>query len=125
MPPDVDEQQCGMEYYAILNSSREDDITSKLEEYFKSFGLSALGMGVVNHWAHTAAIDTSGRLDRLKKWFLQILNNTNHPRTISPWQKGCPNLLPGLRSLSQWELSYFQWTQRVHEAIQVSCSYPI
>jgi len=51
------------------------------------------------------ANDSDGTFDRVQPWLLNQLNGVRKVDGMSPWQKSCPALIPGLASSAFWDTS--------------------
>lgn len=71
--------------------------------------LSAHGMGAVaKRLAHAYIRSMASELDtfaRVRPWLLSQINGSRPDRSagVSAWQRGCPNLIPGLRAHNFWD----------------------
>ncbi|OQR87357.1 aspartyl/Asparaginyl beta-hydroxylase [Achlya hypogyna] len=78
------------------------ELEAQLRELTRDWGLTPLGQNIAFLWLTKAATDATGGLSRLRKWAIMQLNRQRRPSGISPWQRGCPNLMPGLTTQPVW-----------------------
>ena len=50
---------------------------------------------------------------------LQKINGVKHPKGFHEKQRGCPDLVPGLRSQAFWDTSEFPWVQELEANYEV------
>ena len=74
------------------------------------YGLSAMGTAVVQTWLKAMALEIeqgvdpdNRRLERVRRWFGTMAQRRRALPT-STWQRGCPEIIPGLRALPKWSL---------------------
>ncbi|TYZ65240.1 hypothetical protein PybrP1_012336 [[Pythium] brassicae (nom. inval.)] len=93
-------------------------VERRLQALVRSWGLSRFSEHVAAQWlaralasspdalasADTActSVDGADALARLRAWLLLQLNGQRLPPDVSPWQRGCPELLPLLRAQPTW-----------------------
>ncbi|KDO17650.1 hypothetical protein SPRG_16961 [Saprolegnia parasitica CBS 223.65] len=93
------------------------DLEARLHELTRAWGLTPLGENIAYLWLTKAATDSTGNLSRLRKWALMQLNHQRHPSNMSSWQRGCPNVLPGLRAQPVWRNhDMFPWIKTLEAA---------
>lgn len=95
---------------------REDDASERLETFFEGYGLSALGKAAAESWVRKAFdAKKNPHLGRVRKWLIATLNRK---RAAPPckWQKGCPEIIPGLRARASWPVSEFPWMRDFMES---------
>jgi hypothetical protein len=56
--------------------------------------------------------------ENLKKWILLKVNNKIHPDNIHKLQKGCIDIVPGLRIQAWWDPKQFEWINTIMENFQ-------
>ncbi|RHY34694.1 hypothetical protein DYB32_000723 [Aphanomyces invadans] len=94
-------------------------LETRLRALTEEWGLTPLGQNIAFLWLSKAATDDTGNLTRLRQWTLMELNKQRRPLNISPWQYGCPNLLPGLTSRPVWQeemRTTFPWIRALEAA---------
>jgi hypothetical protein len=105
----------------VLNKKDLDkqQVEAMLHNLIQEWGLTPLGQNIAFLWLSRAAGEDSEHLSRLRKFTLMKLNKQLRPLNISPWQYGCPNLLPGLQCQPVWRNNMhtlFPWIRTVEEA---------
>ena len=76
------------------------------------FGLSPFGQLIVwKKWLKAPAFATPA-FDRVRKHFMHLLNN-RRGTPPTPHQRGCPEILPGLRAMPFWDASQFAWARKL------------
>ena len=54
---------------------------------------------------------------RVKQWVLRRMNHVKtRPAGVSDWQRGCPELIPSLRSSAVWDVGLFPWVPVIEAA---------
>ncbi|RHY95049.1 hypothetical protein DYB35_013545 [Aphanomyces astaci] len=94
-------------------------LEARLRALTEEWGLSPLGQNIAFLWMSKAATDDTGKLTRLRQCALMELNKQRQPPNMSPWQYGCPSLLPGLRSRPVWDedmRTTFPWIHALEAA---------
>ncbi|KAH9125689.1 hypothetical protein AeMF1_003733 [Aphanomyces euteiches] len=100
----------------------KDQVEERLRSLIEDWGLSPFGKNIAFMWLSKAAIDETDQLSRLRQWTVMQLNKRQRPANVSPWQFGCPNLLPGLRSQPVWRedmYDTFPWIRKLETAFPV------
>ena len=59
--------------------------------------------------------DKGGTYDRAIGWIIEQINKTSNKLDFPDFQRGCPQLVKGLRSQPFWDTSEFAWISRVEE----------
>ncbi|KAF0686005.1 Aste57867_22159 [Aphanomyces stellatus] len=92
----------------------------RLRDLIQEWGLTPLGQNIAFMWLSKAATDDSNKLMRLRQWTVMELNKQRRPAGVSPWQHGCPGLMPGLKSQPVWRdndlRAVFPWIRTLEEA---------
>ena len=112
--------------------ARDDgDAERKLEErivgYLKNVGLSSFSAKVAFGFLQTQ-LGKEGGFERMKRvnMFLQAALNGSRAH-VSPLQKGCPSVIPGLRALPYWDTSNvedFPWLPDLEASFQdIRCEF--
>ena len=98
---------------AFMEEDAADDallverIDAKLRE---DYGLSKMGSSIVRTWIRAMAKEVDDetieakdrKLERARRWlFRQLIGKCPEP-PASEWQRGCPELVPGLRAIAKW-----------------------
>ena len=58
--------------------------------------------------------DKSNKFDHLRPWLMAKINNS-YIAPASPLQKGCPDIIPGLRAQPWWDSKDFPWLKHFEE----------
>jgi aspartate beta-hydroxylase len=82
-----------------------------MEEYH----LSRFAQAAVKRWVRLMGDPDNTHLSRIKDWLLLKINKKSRARPLNDWQKGCPDIVPGLRALPFWEVEMpeMQWLREV------------
>lgn len=89
-------------------SPKERAFLRKLDAFFDAHGLRPISKRMAFQYVTMMANDTqtgAGTFDRVQPWLLNQLNGVRRVPGMSPWQKGCPALIPGLASSAFWDTS--------------------
>ena len=85
-------------------TKKEKGFLQRLDAFFDAHGLQPVGKRMAYAYVRMMASDVDGTFARVQPWLLNQLNGVRKlPEGFSPWQKGCPGLIPGLRSMPFWE----------------------
>ena len=85
-------------------SAKEKTFLQRLDAFFDAHGLQPVGKRMAYAYVQMMASDKDGTFKRVQPWLLNQLNGARKlPEGMSPWQRGCPGLIPGLRSMPFWE----------------------
>ena len=131
----MSEASTAASYYAIANASAtptpqtpltthknqpspeklsEKKVMSAVDEFLASYHLSSFSKQIALQWLKTLATDSTQDLARVKGWLMRKMNHVrSRPELADEWQKGCPELIPGLRSRAFWDTKEFEWIPRV------------
>lgn len=106
--------------YAPLAPEADDDARAKkvwgrLDELLQSYRLSNFGMVIAKKWLRRIADPSLPQFDRLRPWLLNLINGRLRARPESPWQAGCPEILPKLRAQPVWDASELPWLRAFEE----------
>lgn len=88
------------------HTNEEDDLEKrfylKLEDFYNDYFLSPLQKVAMTKFikAHFGNKE-SDKVDRVRPWLLAKINKSYVP-PVSPLQKGCPDIIPGLRAQPWW-----------------------
>ncbi|GLE10137.1 hypothetical protein PINS_up022132 [Pythium insidiosum] len=96
---------------------------AKLRDVVRTWGLSRFSEEMAWQWIRKSFAEedseTDGRYLRVHGWLRQQLNGLRSQPEHSPWQRGCPELLPSLRANAVWSCDAFPWIQRLEAAFPV------
>jgi hypothetical protein len=95
---------------------RQERIFEKLEVIVRSYGMSRFGHSMAMSWLRKAMSEPSADCDRLRAWLLLQLNNQKYPPTVNSWQRGCPQVIPGLRAIPLWDSSLLAWLDEFRQS---------
>lgn len=99
---------------AATARAREDRLRARIDGLLQEFSLSALGVVIAKKWLEKIADPKDQRFGRLRQYVLNHLNGRRRPQHgISPWQHGCPELIPGLRAAPVWDSSSLPWLAHI------------
>lgn len=101
-------------------------VERRLQALVRSWGLSRFSEQMAMQWLVRALGASAGDSDRgnnnedelarLRTWLLQQLNGQRRPPDASPWQHGCPELLPALRAFPAWDCDALPWVRGLERA---------
>ncbi|KAJ0393427.1 hypothetical protein P43SY_000285 [Pythium insidiosum] len=97
----------------------EEAMESKLRDVVRTWGLSRFSEEMAWQWIRKSFADelaSDGRYRSVHGWLRQQLNGQRSQREHSPWQRGCPELLPSLRATAVWSSDAFAWIRRLEDA---------
>lgn len=63
--------------------------------------------------------DKNGNFDHLRPWLMGKINN-NHISPSNPLQKGCPDIIPGLKAQPWWYENQYLGTQKTFLGLNIS-----
>lgn len=89
--------------------SLEAKIESMMKDFYREYHLSPIQVLAVSKFIKQSIADKDNKkVNRVREWFIYKLNKR---RVISklPLQRGCPNIIPGLRAHPWWDTSEFPW----------------
>ena len=119
------------------SSSSEKLVLDRMSQVFREFGIvSRFSRAAAENWLQKAATDQ--RCARARQWFVGRLNSTiwsdddeskegrrkkrrRRPRAvpIDPLQKGCPEIIPGLRAKPFWDTDDLPWVKVIEDHFEV------
>nr|CCA25777.1 aspartyl/Asparaginyl betahydroxylase putative [Albugo laibachii Nc14] len=99
----------------------KDAIERKLHEVIVSWGMSAFSSNIAYHWIRRAVNDGKGDSEwiHVRKWILLQLNGQRRSKHTSPWQLGCPEIIPLLQSRPIWKTSNLPWVESLESSFAV------
>jgi hypothetical protein len=97
-------------------------VWGKVDALLRSYRLSALGMVIARKWLRRIADPSLAQFDRLRPWVLGIVNGRPRARPQSPWQAGCPELLPELRATPVWPRDALPWLDAFEAQAEAICA---
>lgn len=103
---------------AVAETKKDQSIEKKIESFFKRYALSGLGKAAAMHWIKKAFEGNDEDLARIRPYLLLLLNNRPSVVPISPWQKGCPEIVPKLRACATWDVSLFKFTKKLEDSFK-------
>ena len=92
-------------------AAAEKLFNDRLAEVWNEHYLSEFQKAAANHFVKSFMSDRSNkRVERARHW---LLNQINKKKYISPheWQRGCSEVIPGLRGIPWWDTSEFPWVK--------------
>lgn len=96
--------------------AREIAIWKRVETVLKEYSLSPLMIAASRKWVRQMSDPNNAELARLRQWMLHRINGRlSIPTPLSNWQKGCPEILGGLRAQPFWERGMFEWLRPFEE----------
>ena len=88
----------------------ESRIDSNLKRVFDEFGLSRFSRIAVQRFLQKTATDDDTK--RARSWFVDLLNQRRRaPERLG--QKGCPEIVPGLRATPFWDTAELPWVEAI------------
>ena len=106
------------------SSSGDSQVEAAIEQLLQEeFGMSKFGRVMAMQFLRKQGGpgDASGDMSRVYGWILDKLNK-RLPRGPSPWQKGCPEIVPKLEARPLWDTKdevRFPWIKALEEAFPV------
>ena len=98
VPEDSDEEEVEEE-----EDAREKAIWKRVETVLKEYSLSPLMIAASRKWVRQMSDPNNTELARLRQWMLHRINGRlSIPTPLSDWQRGCPEILGGLRAQPFW-----------------------
>jgi len=88
------------------NQERRESFMTRVDNWLENdFGIGALGKTVMHNWIDKMAMSPLG-LEHLRDWLLRQVSPSlkRNKEVFSPWQIGCPDLIPGLTPRAVWHL---------------------
>ncbi|GMI24435.1 hypothetical protein TeGR_g14691 [Tetraparma gracilis] len=88
-----------------------------MDAVWSSYHLSSFSRQIAIQFLHKMIADPTPDFDRAKAFLLRKVNGTARPPpNASAWQRGCPELLPGLTARPIWPSDAFPWIPDVEAA---------
>jgi aspartate beta-hydroxylase len=102
---------CSSHEEDLASQKSEELINERVAAFLNSYGLSPFQANVAKAWlTRMSDPESEEDLKRVKEWFFMQLNNTKpKSSTIPPFQKGCPDIIPGLRAFPWWSADLLPW----------------
>jgi len=98
------------------DDAREVAIWKRVETVLKEYSLSPLMIAASRKWVRQMSDPSNTELARLRQWMLHRINGRlSIPTPLSDWQRGCPEILGGLRAQPFWERGVFEWLRPFEE----------
>jgi hypothetical protein len=94
---------------------RAKQVWAKVDALLGSYHLSKFGFVIAKKWLRKIADPSERLFDRLRPWVIDLLNGRRRSKPASPWQSGCPELLPKLRAQPVWGSSTLPWLAAFEE----------
>ena len=99
-----------------MEDSKESKINERLENIFEEYHLNSLQRAAALKFIKEKIADPENtNVIRAREWVLKKMNSKPIPPPNSR-QKGCPDILPGLRAQPWWDPCEFPWVAEVEEA---------
>mgnify|MGYP001216781997 FL=1 len=99
-----------------MNATNEIIVWKRLSEIFRtSLALSTFSTAFAMSWVKEHAADES-----CQRVMAYLLARMNYRRTKckDTWQRGCPQIIPGLRASNFWDPDQFEWINKLR------CAFP-
>ena len=94
---------------ASTEATRDAIVTKRLSHFFRtSIGLSKFSTAFAMSWVKEHASDE--KCQRVMAFLLASMNN-RRPKCKNSWQRGCPQIIPGLRASQFWDPNQFEWIE--------------
>ena len=98
----------------------EDDeptkaLWKKIEAVLADFSLSPLMVAASRKWIRQMSDPSNEELSRLRQWMLMRVNGRERAKPLSEWQRGCPEIMAGLRAQPFWDRQQFEWLRPFEE----------
>jgi hypothetical protein len=111
-------------------SEAEEKLYSKIENAFKTkLCLSSFATTIAVHFLRSRLCREGGQenLSRVVGYTLDVVNDKSNRNKIITgssvdWQKGCPNIIRGLRASPFWDTGEFPWIKNLEAACSGICS---
>jgi aspartate beta-hydroxylase len=101
-----------------MESAIEGKIFDKLNSFFDDYCLNSLQRAAaLNFIKEKVANPEDSSVARVREWLLAQLNSKRIP-PVHERQRGCPEIIPGLRANPWWDLSEFNWIEQVEAAYE-------
>mmetsp|Transcript_16257 Transcript_16257/g.24491 ORF Transcript_16257/g.24491 Transcript_16257/m.24491 type:complete len:369 (-) Transcript_16257:108-1214(-) len=97
------------------SEKKKQHVLKLVEDLFRSEGASPFSSKIAIGFLQVKLAQCPERMDRVVSYLLSRLNSCSL-RTCHPLQAGCPDIIPGLRSIPFWKTSDFDWVQRLENA---------
>ena len=92
------------------STTLDSRVMSKVDAILTDYHLSPFSKQMALQFLQKMTTDPSADFDRVKAWLLRKMNKTFAlPASNSPWQKGCPEIIPHLTAQPVWPSSAFSW----------------
>eukprot|EP00904_Undaria_pinnatifida_P007064 jgi/Undpi1/3488/HiC_scaffold_16.g06860.m1 len=101
--------------------SAEQRLRSRIDKFVAGYSLTPMGKAVAFNWITSIGSDTTEEFTRVRRWLIGRLNAFGRQRSASgsatfplppgasQWQRGCPEIIPGLRSKAFWSREELPW----------------
>ncbi|POM58088.1 Aspartyl/Asparaginyl beta-hydroxylase [Phytophthora palmivora] len=96
-------------------------VEDKLRELVQSWGVSTFSERIALQWIErfVGSDDDGGTFCHLRAWLVLQLNHRRVPSDCSPWQIGCPQVIPQLQARPVWHCSEFPWVRMLESNFAV------
>ncbi|KAL1525974.1 hypothetical protein AB1Y20_020800 [Prymnesium parvum] len=96
-------------------TEHEVEVWKKVNGVWDEYCLSPLVRIAAQKWVRQMADPQNKELERLRGWLLLKLNGKTRAPPPSQWQRGCPEILAGLRGMPLWPSARLPWLQPFEE----------
>ncbi|CAG9315896.1 unnamed protein product [Blepharisma stoltei] len=97
----------------------ETVLMEKIQKFFDEFHLNALQRaGAMKFIKEKISNPDDLSVNHIREWMLAKLNNKRIP-PIAPMQRGCPEIIPGLRAHPWWDANEFPWIRDIEANYEV------
>ena len=93
-----------------------EEMEARIQRVLAEHGLSRLGMVAARAWVQRMIDEEGAAVPHVRQWFMCRLNGRGGGRAADPWQRGCPQIVPGLRARAVWDESMLPWLGPLREA---------
>jgi len=127
MELDIKENCCKYEsnklHEKYMENEQHQQMGTRVRELVQTWGLATFGQNIALMWLKKAGADRTGALARLRLWVLMQLNKQSIPSdgSMSSWQRGCPNIIPGLINKPIWRNIHetFPWVKKLEDSFPI------
>jgi len=97
----------------------ENVINTRLEKFYEEYHLSDFQKFAVSKFIRENIGDKDNqKVSRIRNWLFSRLNGKKVP-VQDELQKGCPEIIPGLRAYPWWDTKEFEWISKLEENYEV------
>ena len=94
-------------------------LNNKIDEILNKYYLNNFQKAIVRNFIEKKVGDRDNeKSKRVREWLIREINGTRQP-AYSEHQKGCPQIIPGLRAMPWWDTSEFEWVKQIEQNYEV------